>query len=393
MKIGLCFSGCYRRGGVERVVLATANGLARRGHDVHVFARVFEPSELDPAVTPHPVPAPSKPPAWELLRFGARCAAEVRRSGLTFDALGGFGVACPATDLGWVQSVHARWLECSRGPAGGGAAQRLRRRLNPFHAAALRMERRRFGPGPGSHRRLLALSREVADDLSRFYGVADARITRLPNGVDTDAFHPARAAAGRDPARRRFGLTPDDRVLVFVANESPRKGLPSLIEAVARRGDPRVKLLAAGRLPQAEVRRHAARRGVEAQLRFTGPLDDVAEAYAAGDVFVLPTHYEAWGLVIVEALACGLPVVTTRRAGAAEAIDDGRTGRLIDDPGDVKTLADAVGGCLAGLPSTPAERHEAARRYRWERIVQRYETALREAAEPRRTPGVGVVVA
>lgn len=379
MKIALCFPGCFRRGGVERVVLATANGLAERGHEVHVFAKRAETQELHEAVCFHCVDAPSSPGPWALARFPVACKRAMIESGLVFDVTGGFGVACPPSDVAWVQSVHARWLEVSRGDAGGTFGQRVRRRLNPFHAVALSMERRRFGHG--GHRQLLALTGDVANDLKQFYDVESDRCAVLPNGYDPQAFNPSRAAELRNHAREQFGLSVDEPVVVFVANESQRKGLPVLLESVGRMQRPEVKVLAVGRLPEAEVRAAAEAVGMAKQLIMPGPVDDVTLAYAAGDVFALPTVYEAWGLVIVEAMACGIPVVTSELAGAAEAVNDGNNGWLLQNPDDVEALTRCLESAMDTLPMTAQDRSESVASYRWSRIIERYEAHLLAAVE------------
>jgi UDP-glucose:(heptosyl)LPS alpha-1,3-glucosyltransferase len=115
--------------------------------------------------------------------------------------------------------------------------------------------------------------------------------------------------------------------------------------------------------------------GVWDQVKFVGPTSDVARYYAAADVFALPTEYEAWGLVIVEAMACGLPVLTSRLAGAAIAVQEGKTGELLDDPHSVTEIATK----LKCLLDRPVDRHAVSRSvelYTWDRILSRYEQIL-----------------
>ena len=127
--------------------------------------------------------------------------------------------------------------------------------------------------------------------------------------------------------------------MLFVGNELERKGWDTLMTAVASLGDPRLRVLAAGRV---------APETPPPFVRWAGADQDVEQLHAAADAFVLPSRYEPWGLVIVEALGSGLPVVTTRLAGAAVAVWDGETGRLLDDPDDVAALASAIAWALSG---------------------------------------------
>lgn len=381
MRIGLCFPGCFRRGGVERVVLATANDLSARGHVVHLFAERWEVDQLSPRVIVHQVKASRGPAALALATFGRRCETAIEAQAEPLDLRLGFGVACPRCDVAWVQSVHARWIEVSADGAGGHLAQRWRRRLNPFHAVATAMEKRRFGASGHGH--LLALTRDVGLDLERFYGVKEDRWSELPNGFEPDSFNPATARSSRQEARRAFGLDAEDRVLVFVANESIRKGLYDLLKATKtlKREIPSLKVLAAGRLPVNEVGAMAESLAVADRLVMSGPLDDVAQAYAAGDAFVLPTRYEAWGLVIVEALACGLPVVTSRLAGASVAIRKAAGCTLLENPADQQELIAGIRRALKCPPSMGDSPPPCVEPYRWDRIMDRLNARLLDEAE------------
>jgi UDP-glucose:(heptosyl)LPS alpha-1,3-glucosyltransferase len=125
---------------------------------------------------------------------------------------------------------------------------------------------------------------------------------------------------------------------------------------------------------------------MSARVHFTGPSGGVAPFYAAADVFALPTQYEAWGLVIVEALACGLPVVTSRLAGAAVAVREGETGRLLDDPRDSGEIAAALRSLLDGRHAPPEQICESVASYKWSRILVRYEESLASIANLKKAP-------
>jgi UDP-glucose:(heptosyl)LPS alpha-1,3-glucosyltransferase len=107
----------------------------------------------------------------------------------------------------------------------------------------------------------------------------------------------------------------------------------------------------------------------------------VALLHAASDAFVLPTRYEPWGLVIVEALGSGLPVVTSQVAGAALAVRDGGTGRLIRNPEDPAELADALRWAFSDSPADANMIAASVRDYTWVEVIARYELILREVAE------------
>ena len=176
--------------------------------------------------------------------------------------------------------------------------------------------------------------------------------------------------------RAELGYDVDAQVVIFVANELERKGFGPLLRAIRRLQDPNVYLLAVGRLNPQAYAEEIEQLGLTSRVRFTGPSSDVASYYAAADVFALPTQYEAWGLVIVEALACGLPVLTSRLAGAAAVVQEGMTGLLLDNPNDPAEIAAKLRPLLDGLPASAAQIEASVSDYSWPNILRRYEQHL-----------------
>jgi len=157
----------------------------------------------------------------------------------------------------------------------------------------------------------------------------------IPHGVDLSQFNPARTASLRQAARLGFGI--DDRAFVALFVGDLRKGADILIGAVSR--VPHVNVLLVSRSDPSAILSRATQLGCANRVIATGLTHEIERAYAAADVFVLPTPYDAFGMVITEAMACGLPVVTTDRAGAAETIDNGLDGLILTDPRDAGALA------------------------------------------------------
>ena len=183
----------------------------------------------------------------------------------------------------------------------------------------------------------------------------------------------------RAAMREELGFQDDDRVLVFVANEAERKGLEPLLLALQMLKNPKIKLLVVGRIPASTWQPVADRMGLSKQVTFTGPSGDVGKYYAASDIFVLPTQYEPWGLVVVEAMACGLPVVTSHCAGAAEAVQEGKTGYLLDNPQDAEEIAANLRHLLEGRHVGAQEIADSVENYAWPHVLQRYEKVLIES--------------
>jgi UDP-glucose:(heptosyl)LPS alpha-1,3-glucosyltransferase len=248
----------------------------------------------------------------------------------------------------------------------------------------------------GIHRTVVVLSDEEAATLERTYGRVRPEVRVIPNGVDPDRFHPP-TPEERAAARAQFHLDDEDRVALFVGHEFGRKGLDVAIAALVHA--PTVLLLVVGGNAQHrldEARADATRLGVAERVLFLGPRLDIPQLFAAADLFVLPSAYEANALVVLEALAAGLPVVATRVGYAPEVIVDGVNGYLVDrDPAQIgdrfEHIAAQPPGSFAGAARASAEGHtwaDTARAYLElaERIAAE-KAAAPSAPPPPRTPG------
>jgi UDP-glucose:(heptosyl)LPS alpha-1,3-glucosyltransferase len=166
-------------------------------------------------------------------------------------------------------------------------------------------------------------------------------------------------------------------VVLFVANEWERKGLMPLLEAVAKVRDASVHLVAAGRLPAGLIMHRATKLGIQERVHVVGQTSRVNECFGMADAFALPTVYEAWGMVIIEALACGLPVLTSTSAGAAVAIRPGMNGCLLSDPEEPGAVAEGLRKLRNGQHAPPGVIEETAAPYAWEKLFGQYATILR----------------
>lgn len=369
MKIALTFPGCHRRGGVERIMLECANFLARQGHQIYIVAQEIDTTVLEADIVPRLVAKHSG--VFRPLLFARDADLELRN--IKPDALCSFGAICPAGGVNWVQSVHRRWIEISgktRNLSG-----RMKQLVNPFHPIALWKEQEYFGKR--QYKKLLALTPDVAQDLKNFYAVPDSDIELMPNGYRPEEFNPGTTSHLRSAVRQELGYTASDKVLVFVANELERKGFGPLIKALDLLKNPQLKLLVVGRVDYSPYIGDLEKFGMRDRVNFIGSSSDVSRFYAASDLFVLPTKYEAWGLVITEALACGLPVVTSKIAGAAISINEGRNGYLISDPTDFSEIAELIQLGLS-LETDRESISVSVQEYSWDNVLKRYEQIILE---------------
>ena len=319
-------------GGVENVAWQVAHELHRVGEDVTVLAREASGQS---ALRVLPIQAPT---FWQPLRVALfdraiTRATRVQTGRRPFDVVHGFARTRHQHLYRAGGGSHADYLRRTHGPLG-----RAARTLSPRHRLLLLHERSVFAD---PDQRIQCSSRLVADVLVESEGVARERILLLPNGVDFERFGAeAHRAAGR---RLRAALEPDPRsgpVWLFAGSGWRRKGLGELLRALARaRGAPH-RVWVAGRDAPEPWRRLASRLGVADRVRFLGERKDLEVLYQAVDAMVLPTRYDPFANVTIEAAAAGLPIVTSRANGAAEWLGDEI--RIVERPEDADALARAL---------------------------------------------------
>lgn len=228
--------------------------------------------------------------------------------------------------------LHREWLK-NRARVLSPLA-RLVTALNPWHRYVLAAEAALFRSA-----RLKAVvcnSRMVRDEIKRNFGLSDGKLHVIYSGVDTAAYHPD-LKRSRVEVRASVGVGDDVPLYLFVGSGFERKGLPAALRALAQL--PKGNLLVIGRDRHAKRYRHLAEDlGLAARVQFLGALPDVKPYYGAADTLVLPTLYDPFPNVALEAMACGLPVVTSTASGAAELIENGRNGYVCDAL-DIGTLA------------------------------------------------------
>jgi UDP-glucose:(heptosyl)LPS alpha-1,3-glucosyltransferase len=334
-------------GGAERYTFDLAEGLARRGHEVTLIASTFGPRPAGVACV-------------ELGERGVTRLGRYRRflddldrhlDGHAYDVVHAMlpvrrcdvyhphaGVAAEAVESGHTKHAGVVKRELAR----------VGNRVNLKRRAFARVERELLaGEGPRPRRLpddragedggvpvVLCLSDYVKGTVRKHYpGLPPGRLATLFNAVDLARFDPAKAP------RRDAG---DAVVGLMVAQDFERKGLREAITALARAGEARLVLDVVGKPDPAAYREVARSRGVERSVRFHGVRQDVFGAYAAADFFVLPTRHDPCSLVVLEALAMGVPVISTRQNGACEVMTEGVHGFVLESADDARGLAAAM---------------------------------------------------
>ncbi len=356
-------------GGAESYAVDLARTLVSEGWEVHLFGHSWD-GEPEQAHF-HAIPRLPRwvPPSVRIVDFALRHRRMV--AGNNFDVVLGFGNTVKMNVYQSHGGVHAisnlRKLDAVRNPLLR-FIKRLALLVTPKYHARAWIESAPFR----SPRRpvVVAISDMVRDDMAAYFHLDREDIRLVYNGINQ-----ARFSAPKSPEsslREKLGFQ-KEVLFLFMAYDFKKKGVDYLVEAAGRlkerAGEARFGVVIVGRPPSPELNRQVDRLGLQRTVVFPGPTKEPETFYQACDVFVLPTFYDACSLVVFEAMAAGLPAMTTRSNGAAGIIHDGVDGVILNDPRDVEEMSEAMERFLdAGLLLTAGEAaRSTAARYTLER--------------------------
>jgi UDP-glucose:(heptosyl)LPS alpha-1,3-glucosyltransferase len=324
-------------GGAERFVQGAVEALRAQGATLTIVTRSW-PGHDGTAIVLDPFHVGSLWRDWSFER--EVCKALVHKR---FDLVQSHEriACCDVYRAG--DGVHAQWLE-ERSRIQMPLAATLTR-LNPHHRYLLAAERALF---TGSRvKAVICNSEMVRGEISRCFGTDPARLVLIRNAVDSTRFHPGLRDEQREAVRQQLAIPRDAQVVLHVGSGFERKGVGGLLHAVARASSKPWSIVVGKEKRRARYEAQARSLGIGERVRFVGAVSDVRPYYAAADVFVLATLYDPQPNAALEAMACALPVVTTRKCGVAELIDDGRSG-IVRDALDVAGMANAIASLDGG---------------------------------------------
>ena len=321
LKIALIRRRFSATGGAELYLQRLSDALAARGHEVHLFTESWV--EKADNITVHPVTVTGSR-AGLPLRFAESVKAAL--AGNSFDCVFSLERTEGQDVYRAGDGLHRTWLERRREFAPLWKRPFLSR--GAFHRNMLALEARTFNPANTG--RIIVNSEMVKQEIIRHFNFPRDRIHLVLNGVDTTRFQQGL----RTETRARFGVADDEFLLLFAGSGWERKGLGYLIAAVRALAGDRIKLLVAGkgRKPWSTPE----------NVIFAGPVAYLENACAAADLFTFLPVYEPSANVCFEALAAGLPVVTTLQNGACEVIREGVNGSVIATPDDIAGVVKAI---------------------------------------------------
>lgn len=350
LKIVFVRRGYSRSGGAEAYLQRLGRGIAEAGHEVRLITGEDWPDDQWPFG-----------PVGRLRGktvIGFADELEQMRPQLHCDVL--FSLervwSCDVYRAG--DGVHRAWL--ARRSKFEVPLKQFIRAASRKHRDLLQLEESLFGKRNAKW--VIAASQMVTNEIADLYGYPADKIELVRNGVPLDKFR--FDPEFREKCRADLNLKPDHVALFFAGSGWERKGLLFAIEAMALCKDRKLRLLVAGCGDARPYKATPLRFWREDPVQFLGEVAGLVPVYAAADIFILPTIYDPFSNACLEALACGLPVITTRSNGFTEIIEDSVHGSIIDDPSNLIGLRDAI-----RFWSDPS-RHDAARVATTERASQ-----------------------
>ena len=309
-------------GGGERIVSHISDILSSHGHDVSLIARQWEGTNSSVLKC--------NPPKWTRVQRESLFAKQA----ITISEQENFDLVqsheripgCQVYRAG--DGVHRCWLEERSRKMSGWRRWLLFR--NHYHRYMLAAEKSMYEDS--RLKCVICNAQMVADEIQKQFAINPAKLHVIYNGVDTTRFHP-KLKKYRTRVCNELQISPEQSIGLFVGSGWERKGLTQAIRGL--QASPELSLIVLGRdKAQHAFEKLAAKLGVQKQIHFAGVQSDVASYYGAADFFVLPTLYDPFPNSILEAMASGLPILTTTKCGAAEMITNGENGYILDSLDD-----------------------------------------------------------
>ncbi len=341
MKIALnIYKYLPTKGGGEGYLANFANQLAERGHDVHIYASKWESN--NDKIHYHTIPSIRFPKFLKDISFVINGLREMAED--DFDIVHVVGRALGMNVFNPHCGVERAWLKQNYLSINCPVA-RISKRIRGFFSFRqnfiLWLDRKQY-TGKGVSR-IIAISDMIKNDIVNYHNIDPQKIDVVYNGVDLERFNPDNKKKYRTVVRKELSLG-GEFVILYISNNFRLKGLLTLLKAMGelKKSGKDFKALIIGRGNEAPYRKLAKRLDCQENLIFLGHVGEIEKYYAASDLYVHPTFYDSCSLVVTEALASGVPVITTIYDGASGVMEDGRDGFVLEDPKDHRALAEKI---------------------------------------------------
>ncbi|MBI4753413.1 glycosyltransferase family 4 protein [Candidatus Desantisbacteria bacterium] len=357
MKIAIPIIRFDKQGGIERHTYELVKELSAE-HEVHIFAHQWEDIS-NPRVIFHYVPVfdiPILPP----VSFPIMTTLMIKQEGCDVVYNNGAGYTF-IQDVITTASLHTAWMEEAK-------KNGLRKYfLNPLHYYFFILEKYIYKKG--RYKKIIAISNFIKAHLMTYFHIPEEDIIVIYHGVNLEEFNPENKNLIRKKIRDNYQIKENETLLLFVGKEYKRKGLRYIIDAldILQRDD--IKLLVVGK----DTSRYskALATSFDKRVIFAGHSQDVASYYAAADIFVFPTTFDAFGMVVLEAMAAGLPVIVSNKAGSSELIENRVDGIVLNDCKNAREISQGIAYLMKdreAMKEMGEKARKKAERYSWEKI-------------------------
>lgn len=322
MKIAIPIFNFSKTGGIERHTYELVKRISKN-HEVHVFSNILK-NDDNLNIIWHKVPVFNFSILTHLL-FVLINSIMLKKE--KFDIV--YNNGCGATfiqDVITSASVHLAWMKETK-------KEVLKKYfLNPMHYWTIFVESINYrNIKMENYKKVIAISNFIKRHLMNYYLIPEDKIVVIYHGVSPDEFNPQKREKYFSLIRSKYSISKDDTVLLFVGNEFKRKGLKYVFEAMKILNNKNLKLLVVGNGEIKFFRTFADSLGIGKNVVFAGFCEDVSIYYSVADIFIFPSTFDAFGLVVLEAMASGIPAIVSASTGASEIIEHGVDGFVVDD--------------------------------------------------------------
>jgi UDP-glucose:(heptosyl)LPS alpha-1,3-glucosyltransferase len=364
MRIAIVIGHC-RNFKSSRYVIEITKYFCEQGHEVHLFTNSWD--DLDDRVIVHKIPMISK--NFQIREISFIIFTSISMLFRKFDIKLSQASRYFSPNICEMQFVYKRWAELKR---------ENKHKININDLFVPLMEKYNLS----RCEKVIAISDIVKEEIIDLHKINPGKINVVHSGANLEFFNPDKRKF-RKKILEKHNIDPREAVIIFVGNPFGRKGLDYAIKALPKIKYNNFKFLVIGKDDKKPYLELAKKLGVEDKIVFAGLTTEINKYFASSDIFLFPTLYEPFGLVILEAMASGIPVITSKTAGAAELIDDMKNGMILDDPTDYNKITEKLNYLLENrerLRKIGKEARKKAEKYSWNTTAKKMLTVFKKVA-------------
>ena len=365
------------KGGAEKTAARFVENFTARGHQISVFAEMFSATETD-NLKWIKVPKNNMPTLCRTASFHRQAQKILKKDNLrdSFDIVYSMCRTYPVDIFRVTEQLHAKWL-----PIGYSSWAKF----NPRHSGILRLERKSLTEK--RTKMIVANSHLIKRQLTEEFNYPAEKIQVIYNGMNHDKFYPA-SVAEKIEARKKINIDQHRNICLFCAGNFKIKGLAEAIEVVASLKENlrnNTLLLVVGGDKSTPFIKLAEEYGIAKNIIFTGTQKNMRDYYIAADILLYPSLYETFSNVCLEAMGCGLPVITTQQIGAYELINEGINGFSVNTCDNIDEMVRFLTAFIE-LPETERTKFSTAAAtsvedFTWSRHIEQLEELFYKVAE------------